>query len=68
MKKFTPIFGLLALTIIGGTAYACSPNLPNYGNCVRMRQEAQRQIQQQAYMHTKNKVIKSPRLSMNLWI
>lgn len=42
----------------GQSAWACSPNLPNYGNCVRQQQQAwqmQEQyqaMQQQGYYHT----------------
>ena len=44
------MFWLLALTAGFHTAYACSPNLPNYGNCVRLQQEAQQQAQRQAHI------------------
>ncbi|MDO4895873.1 MAG: hypothetical protein Q3971_00815 [Moraxella sp.] len=45
------LFGTVAFMAmgIGQNALACSPNLPNYGNCVRQQQQAwQMQQQQQA--------------------
>lgn len=43
---------LSLMVVLGGlamssSALACSPNLPNYGNCVRMRQEQAQQIMMQ---------------------
>ena len=40
---------VMSVMSISPTAWACSPNLPNYGNCVRQQQQAhQMAIQQQA--------------------
>ena len=50
MKKWILIGPVVALMAMHHTARACSPNLPNYGNCLRMQQEAQRQIQYQAHI------------------
>lgn len=48
MKIKTPLLPCIAAAAAvfsAQPAAACSPNLPNYGNCVRQQQEAQRQQQ-----------------------
>ena len=51
MKKQLTFFALA----IGGmvpslSVMACSPNMANYGNCIRQQQQAHQQIMQQAHM------------------
>lgn len=73
MKK---LFALSALATCGvlfaPSAMACSPNLPNYGNCVRQQQQTQQQIlqaQQQGYSNYGGLASRSgqqaPMLTMN---
>lgn len=48
--KFAFLSGIaMGVMSVGSVAWACSPNLPNYGNCIRQQQQAQQMaIQQQA--------------------
>lgn len=48
--KFAFLSGIaMGVMSVGSVAWACSPNLPNYGNCIRQQQQAhQMAIQQQA--------------------
>lgn len=54
MKKLLTLSALATCGVLfSPSAVACSPNLPNYGNCVRQQQQTQQQIlqaqQQQGY-------------------
>ena len=55
------------------TAHACSPNLPNYGNCIRQQQQMQQQIQyqmmqqQQGYGNSYNPSYSPPPLVRNVY-
>lgn len=55
MKKLLTLSALIAGGIyFSPSAMACSPNLPNYGNCIRQQQQQQQQImqaQQQGYFN-----------------
>lgn len=54
------LLGSMVLTGLGfdQTAFACSPNMPNYGNCVRQQQQAW-QLQQQ--QHAMQQIPQPPR-------
>lgn len=55
LQKILTVSVVVFAALWGQDAAACSPNLPNYGNCVRQQQEAHRQqqilgaMQQQQY-------------------